>query len=353
MIHTLYVEHEIADHPRTQEILKRFSTVPRVDCDRYTEIFNLKNQNFRLQKLRPALILARKFGKRVLPAPDGYGIGGEHNYYFSHMLNCIYDCRYCFLQGMYRSAHYVLFVNYEDFFASIDRTLVAHQNEDVWFFSGYDCDSLALDPVTGFTSHLLSFLETKPRAFVEMRTKSTQIRALLSNAAIPNTVVAFSLTPSETTTRFDHRAPSLEKRLQAMRQLADRGWRLGVRFDPLIWDDGFEDRYRQLFQQVFEAVSPAALHSVTIGPFRMPQRFFRTVLRLYPEEPLFSGSFSNRGPMVSYPATQEEEMTGFCRRELAKYIQPEILFSCSPETRTQLDHAALHSQATELLREQS
>ena len=84
MIHTLYIEHEVANHPLTQKIIKRFSTAQRVDCDRYTEIFNSKNQNFRLQKLRPALILARKFGKRVLPAPDGYGIGGEHNYYFSH-----------------------------------------------------------------------------------------------------------------------------------------------------------------------------------------------------------------------------------------------------------------------------
>ena len=83
MIHTLYVEHEVLDHPRTQEILRRFSNIPRVDCDRYTEIFSLKNQNFRLQKIRPALILARKFGKRVLPTPAGYWIGGKHNYYFS------------------------------------------------------------------------------------------------------------------------------------------------------------------------------------------------------------------------------------------------------------------------------
>ena len=82
MIHTIYVEHEVADHSRTREILKRFPNAQRVDCDRYTEVFNPKNQNFRLQKQRPSLILARKFGKRILPAPEGYGIGGEHNYYF-------------------------------------------------------------------------------------------------------------------------------------------------------------------------------------------------------------------------------------------------------------------------------
>ena len=28
------------------------------------------------------------------------------DWYFSHMLNCLYDCRYCFLQGMSRNHCY-------------------------------------------------------------------------------------------------------------------------------------------------------------------------------------------------------------------------------------------------------
>ena len=39
------------------------------------------------------------------------------------MLNCVYDCRYCFLQGMYRSANYVLFVNYDDFRVQIEESI--------------------------------------------------------------------------------------------------------------------------------------------------------------------------------------------------------------------------------------
>mgnify|MGYP006970641936 FL=1 len=30
------------------------------------------------------------------------------------MMNCIYDCSYCYLKGMYPSGHMVLFVNIED-----------------------------------------------------------------------------------------------------------------------------------------------------------------------------------------------------------------------------------------------
>ncbi len=114
-IRRIYVEEAVADHPRALEVRRRFPGAETVPCGRWGEVFNRSRQSFRLQKRWPALILARKHGQTVLEAPAGYGFGGERNFYFSHMLNCIYDCRYCFLQGMFQSAHYVLFVNYEDF----------------------------------------------------------------------------------------------------------------------------------------------------------------------------------------------------------------------------------------------
>ena len=90
MIDTLYIENDVAEHPRTQAIAARFAAATRVRCERYGEVFNPRAQSFRLQKRKPALILARKFDRLVLEAPTGYGIGGAHNYYFSHMMNCLY-----------------------------------------------------------------------------------------------------------------------------------------------------------------------------------------------------------------------------------------------------------------------
>ena len=336
MIQTVYIERPAADHPRTREILARLPNTQQIVCDTYQEVFNPKNQNFRLQKEQPALIIAHKSGKRVLSAPDGYGIGGQYNYYFSHMLNCIYDCRYCFLQGMYTSANYVLFVNYEDFFKAIDQTLTTIPENEAWFFSGYDCDSLALDPITDFTAHLLKFLESRKGVFVELRTKSTQTRALLSASPNPNVIVAFTLTPTETASRFEHKAPTIEKRLQAMKRLAQEGWLLGLRFDPLIFDDSFEKRYRNLFREVFSELPPSAIHSVTLGVFRMPKRFFQTVVNLYPTEPLFASPLHNRSSVISYPENLEKKLIEFCIRELTAYITPDRVFSCVAETQKQL-----------------
>lgn len=333
MIDTIYVENAVARNERTEQILARFSGATRVDCDRYQEVFNPKAQNFRLQKKRPAMILAEKFGETVLATPEGYGIGGVHNYYFSHMLNCIYDCRYCFLQGMYRSAHYVVFVNFERFFDDMRAKLKTHPGDEVWFFSGYDCDSLALEPVTGFVRELLVWLRGNSRARVELRTKSTQVRTLLESEPLSNVVVAYSLTPAKTAVALEHKAPSVEKRLGSMAELAACGWQIGLRFDPVLFESGYQDLYRELFEQVFNRVPEASVHSVTLGPFRMPKSYFRNAARLYPDEPLFAGPFGSRGTMISYSTDHEKEMISFCKDELRRYVVDEKIFSCSPESR--------------------
>lgn len=328
MIDTLYIESAITQHPRVAAIRRRFPKARVVGCERYGEVFNPKAQNFRLQKQKPALIMARKHQKFVLPAPAGYGIGGERNYYFSHMLNCLYDCRYCFLQGMYQSANYVLFVNYEDFQQQIRDICRETPDQAIYFFSGYDCDSLALEPITGFAEAFLPVFAELPNAWLELRTKSTQIRGLLNRPALPRCVVAFSLSPESVADKAESRAPSLSKRLEAAAKLQQQGWPIGLRFDPLIYQHHYREQYRQLFTQVFSAIDAGALHSVSLGVFRLPEHFFKKMHRLYPEERLFASPLQSGAGMVSYKSELEQAMMQDCGEMLLRYIPRERFFPC-------------------------
>ncbi len=328
MIDTIYIEEAVAEHPRTAEILQRFPKATRVPCERYGEVFNPRSQSFRLQKRRPALILAHKVGRLVLPTPATYGIGAQRNFYFSHMLNCLYDCRYCFLQGMYRSANYVVFVNFEDFHEAIDEAVAPYPDEESCFFSGYDCDSLAFEGVTAFVESILPFFRQRPQTWLELRTKSTRIETLLAYEAFPNCVVAFSFTPQEVSDSLEHKVPSVERRLAAMQRLAERGWRLGLRFDPLIYSESFRQKYRQLFDRVFEAVDVSSLHSVSLGPFRLPSSFFKRLERMYSDEALVAGPFEDHGGMVSYRRELEAEMVGYCTDELLNRVPSGRFFPC-------------------------
>jgi spore photoproduct lyase len=325
MIDTIYLEEEAARHPRVRELLDRYSRALVVPVAHYGEVFNRRRQSFRLQKRKPSLILAEKRGNLVLPAP--YGIGGDRNFYFSHVLNCLYDCRYCFLQGMYRSAHYVLFVNYEDFQEAILRSAEESKEEEVYFFSGYDGDSLALESLTGFAAEFLPFFERNRRLVLELRTKSVAIHPLLSREAFPNCVVAFSFTPEGFSRALEHGVPPVGRRIEAAARLAERGWPVGLRFDPLLYQTGYQALYRELFDRVFSSIPSESIHSVGFGAFRVPRDYFSRMAGLYPEERLFAFPFEERSGMVSYLAAIEEEVMGFCRERLRERVPEQRLFA--------------------------
>jgi spore photoproduct lyase len=330
MIDTIYIEESVRDHPRTQSILARFPKARQISCERYGEIFNPKAQNFRIQKQNPSLILAQKFKGRLQEAPLGYGIGAKKNYYFSHMLNCLYDCRYCFLQGMYRSAHYLLFVNYEDFHSEIKSITQQQPDKEIHFFSGYDCDSLALEPVTDFAANFLDLFSQLPsNALLELRTKSTQVRSLLERKPIENCVVAFSFTPDEIAQAVEHKAPSVQRRLEALQKVQAKGWKIGLRFDPMIYQKDYQPQYKTLFETVFKQIDLALLHSVNLGVFRLPDNFFKALRKLYPDEPLFASPMESKRGMMAYKQEIEEEMTQFCETQLLRHTPTDKYFPCT------------------------
>ena len=332
MFKTIYVEEAVAHHPRTQATLARFSEAQRIPCKHYGEVFNRAAQNFRLQKRQPSLILAEKRGQRVLPTPAGYGIGSQTNFYFSHMLNCLYDCRYCFLQGMYRSAHMVIFINYEDFYEAIDKQIEQTSTERPYFFSGYDCDSLALEGITDFTRDFLTFFAQRPHATLELRTKSVRTHSLLDRDPLDNCVVAFSLTPAAIADVLEIGAPPVARRIESLGTLADRGWPIGLRFDPLLYHRNWREHYRDLFEAVFARLRIDRLHSVSLGQFRLPQTMYKRMQQLYPDEPLFAWGLAEKDGQISYRSELAESLHAFCRDELLQHIDPTIFFPCPSTT---------------------
>ena len=386
MFSVVYFESAVRDHPRTRAILRRYRDLPQIECERYSEIFNRKSQNFRLQKENSALILARKHGRKVLPAPGGYGFDAAGSHYFSHMLNCIYDCRYCFLQGMYRSAHCVLFVNYEDFADAIEQTLsrpkedthrkschsarsrrisssalptrsfgfaqddrvgrqaqdngaVAHLPTDAGevapdavqvFYSGYDCDSLAFEPASGFAEYFVPWFAARPRAVLELRTKSTQIGGLLKQEPIQNCIIAMSFTTAAAAARWEHGVPAIEKRLAALGRLQEAGWPVALRFEPLMPDTS-PDACRELFELVFSRLDSRWLHSVSIGLFRMPADYFRNTLKLYPDEALFARETRTRNGVVALQHPDEASWLKQIETALFRHIEPANYYRCAGE----------------------
>ena len=106
----IYVEKSVADMPDTVRILNKFPQSHIIYIDHYKDVFCRSRQSSVLQHRTQNLIIAKKENNLVYAgAPVCQSFGNEHFYYTSCMMNCVFDCEYCYLKGMYPSGNVVLF----------------------------------------------------------------------------------------------------------------------------------------------------------------------------------------------------------------------------------------------------
>ncbi len=322
MTKIIYIENEIKNHKRTKLICSKFKNPEIITINRFSEIFNKRNQSFRAQKSNPALIIAKKYNNLLHKTPVNYGIGNKHNYYFSYMYNCIFDCKYCFLQGLYSSANYVIFINYEDFYKEIEKISNDNKQEKITLFSGYDCDSLAFEPVSNFMSYLFKKISKHENIELEIRTKSTYTRVFSKNI-IKNIIVAYSFTPEKFSNKYELGVASVDKRLNALKKLSDLGWKLGIRLDPVVVYEGWKEDYLKLFIQIFKNIDIKNIHSVSFGKLRFPEVIYKKLIKENISESLFFNLVKKKN---MYENNFCEDIESFCKESLKNFIDEKKIF---------------------------
>jgi spore photoproduct lyase len=323
MIETIYVEKQIENESKTIQILKKFPQAKKILCDRYQQIFNRKNQCYFLQREKRALILAKKNHSLIQPLPFSPGIGRKDNYYFSLIYNCPFFCSYCFLQGFYRSSHFLVFINGEDFQKEVEKVLTNHPNS--CFFCSHDGDILATDFFLNFVEEFFPFFEKHPKALFEIRTKSTNITRLFERKPAENIIIAYSLNPEEVVKKVEKQAPSLAERLLSMKTLAQKGWKIGLRFDPLIYHEGFQKNYKELFEKIFSSIEEKSIHSATLGILRFPNEVYKQIIKKKTNDLIFA-PLEEKDQIWSYDEKKEKALFSFCENEVKNYLKEDKIF---------------------------
>ncbi len=336
MASAIYIEKEILHHPRTERILQKLRASRIIEIDKYSEVFNRKNQNFRVQKEQgKTFILARKRDHFVLPSPSYCTADTDLKFYFSHMYNCPYDCEYCFLQGMYRSAFFVLFVNYEDFAIAIEQKLHEVQkksHDKVMFFASYDNDSLALEEVTGFAEYFIPVFEPLEGVTFELRSKAAHTRIFEQLPPARNTLSAWTLSPDEVQKQWEHGTASLAMRIKALNKAQRLGWRTAIRIEPLLWFQEWEDVYANFFETLEREIDFSRIENLIFGQFRLPRDIFKTMKKMLPRSTLLTKSFVRGGDdEITYGPEKERALFDFVYNRSMTVLPPEKIFYYTPK----------------------
>ena len=322
----LYIERDAFDYPFTRRVRDRFSKARVVEIEDYKAIFARPRQRFQVQKESMKLILAVKKDRFLY---DGSGHSQDFNlenfYYNTLMFNCVYNCDYCYLQGMFPSANIVAFVNVEDYFVATRQGILNRSNPSQPFYLciSYDTDLLAFESIAPYCRAWIEFAYEQPDLLVEIRTKSAAYRAIRELSPTDRVILAWTLSPQPVAARYEHGAPPLRQRLDAVQAAIDDGWPVRLCFDPVLAVPSWESVYGELIEETFQRIDPAAVQDVTVGVFRMAKGHFQRMKRQRQDSPLLFDTYAQEGSTVTYPGERREEITAFMRQRLGDHFNEE------------------------------
>jgi len=185
-------------------------------------------------------------------------------WHFSPYGFCPYGCRYCYLAGtpgVKFSPSVKIYVNLPDMLLEIDR-IARRQLRPTAFYLGKLQDSLALDPLTAYSTVLVPFFAEHPFARLTLLTKSAHVDRLLALEHRGHSILSWSVNPPEVSAMFEENVPSIDERIQAMGRVAERGYPVRAIMMPIIPIEGWQDAYTGFTDRLLQTV---AIRRLTLG----------------------------------------------------------------------------------------
>lgn len=320
----IYIEKSVRNHVRTQKILTKFPSAEMIEIQHYKDVFCRSRQNHPLQHRSQKLILAARQGSLLYEgAPVCQSFGNQYFYYVSCVMNCIFDCEYCYLKGMYPSANIVVFVNLEDIFAEVERML---ENHPVYLCVSYDTDLLALEQIIGYAQEWYVFAAKHNNLKIEIRTKCANSSFVHSVTPTPGVIYAFTLSPQTVIEAFEHHTPSLTERLSCAAELIRAGCPVRLCFDPMIYVPDWQQHYEKMLEQIYHMIDMKKIVDVSVGTFRISQDYLKNMRKQEPDSAVIWFPFQKEDGYCHYPDELMEQMEYFLTQRLEEQIPKEKIF---------------------------
>lgn len=285
----IYIEEGVKDHPMTLQVLARYESSKRIYIRHYKDVFNRKNQNFRAQSMSRSLILAKNTGNLIFKGSDMcQDHGNSRFYYATSVMNCLFDCDYCFLKGMYPTADIVIFVNLEDYASKIRDML---QEGPMYLSISYDTDLLALNKVADLLSFWTDLALKEKDLTLEIRTKAS----CDVFEPVPNIIYSFTLSPQKVISSYEKHTAGLNSRLQSVIKACEEGCKVRLCFDPVVYINGWEECYNSFMDEVIPQIPWDKITDISVGTFRISKEYQKGLRSSCPMSAVTEYPYINEG----------------------------------------------------------
>jgi spore photoproduct lyase len=310
----IYVEQDAFAYPDTALVLERFKAAEVVEIKHYKDVFNRNKQDWSQQKRSQKMILAVRRDKFLYPGSSVAPAFGNKNFYYNTLIaNCVYNCSYCYLQGLYPTANMLMYVNNADYIAATEKLLA--EVGPSYLCISYDTDLLACEDILPFNQRWLEYAHRQPDLLIESRTKSSNIRALSKQQPADNFILAWTLSPQSVIDSCEAGTPGLDQRIRAINTMLELGFSIRLCFDPLLAVPDWADVYSDFLNYLAGQTDLQRIRDCSVGVFRTNQEYLKN-LRAINSNAILYYPFTTSGNLASYPAEVESGLEGLVRNRL-------------------------------------
>ena len=240
--------------------------------------------------------------------------------------NCAFGCSYCTIQTFYGDR-----VAVDPDLGAKLRRLELEPGRFYHVGSGQSSDSLVWGNRDGILDHLCGFAAEHPDVLLELKTKSANVTWFLApeRAVPPNVVCSWSLNTDPVVEHEEHFTASLEQRLRAARQVADRGIKVAFHFHPMVHYAGWERDYPALAGRLMEQFAAAEVLFVSFGSVTFIKPVIKQIRRRgEPTRILQTHLVKDPHGKLTYPDDLKVEMFRTMYRALAQWRGRVFMYLC-------------------------
>lgn len=288
-IQSIWIDPAVSDYPITRWIMDRFPAYKTIIGIPDTSPGN--NRHPPLDKIKKRIFLTHSKGHLVKPCPGSRGRICCGYWVINAMMHCPMDCHYCVLQSYLSLPAMTIYVDEDNIREEIQQRLKSHEGHICRFGTGELADSLIHDALTGFSKRMVPFFAKTKNGILELKTKTAAIENLRGIDPRGHTVVSWSVNPQAIIRQIEPKTASLDQRIKAARQCQDKGYWIGLHFDPVIWSEDWEIMYHKVIERLSHSLDPQRVIWISIAGLRFTRQQKEIIKERFRDTPIFLGEF--------------------------------------------------------------
>lgn len=317
----IYYEKEILDYTLGEELMKKYENIPKHEIENHNNIEEMRSKsNKEFMNMKRNLIIGVRKTHKFIP-----------NHKTSDFLvpytssGCTAACMYCYLVCNYNKCAYLrLFVNREKMLEKIIKT-AEKADKELTFEIGSNSDLILENTITNNLVWTIENFKDSKKGELTLPTKFSMVEPILGLDHQGKITIRMSVNPKEIINRVELGTSSLEKRIQAINQLNEAGYKTGILIAPVIMIEDWKQKYHDLIKELEAKLTPKSKSKVFFEVIFMTYSFvhdkinteaFPNALKIYEKEKM-----QGRGKgKYMYKQELREDGKRFFEAELAKYF---------------------------------